>query len=89
MNGAIERRLRKLESTRRDHGRRVLISMLPLPDDASEREAAIDALLASGEARLRGGILTRARRMTTEEWLAEFAPGRNDLLARGSLLHSA
>jgi len=49
---------------------------VPLPDDAGEREAAIDALLASGEARLSGGILNRARPMTMDEWLAKFAPER-------------
>ena len=74
MTRAVQQRLRELEAVRRCNGPRVIVSMFPLPDDPAERVRAVDALLASGEARLRNGALNHALPMTTEEWIAKCVP---------------
>jgi len=74
MTRAVQQRLRELEAVRRCNGPRVIVSMFPLPDDPAERVSAVDALLTSGEARLCNGVLTQARPMTTEGWIAKCVP---------------
>jgi hypothetical protein len=74
MSRSIESRLRKLEAHAPPGRTRVLVSAFPLPDNPAERAAAVDALLASGEAILQEGILGLARPMTTEEWVAKCVP---------------
>jgi hypothetical protein len=71
MKRGFGERLRRLESLKRHGGPRLVVSAFPLPDNPAEGAAAVDALLASGEAILRDGILNLARPMTTEEWVAK------------------
>jgi len=82
MTRAVQQRLRKLEAVRRCHGPRVIVSMFPLPDDPAERVSAVDALLTSGEARLRNGVLNHGRPMRPRSGLQNAFPNNSDEWAR-------
>ena len=72
-------RLRRLEQRQaNDNGPRYCVSAVPIPHNPEEAEAAIEAMVAAGEAMVRGYVLAPVRDLTLDEWVAHYAPGGAD-----------